>query len=137
MKSVILRTATRFLSVLLAVVAVFVLLRGHNAPGGGFIGGLLMAAALVLHALAYSVAGARRLLRVDPRTMLGVGVAMLVGSGLVGLATGGGFLEGFWTGIPLPLAGKISTILVFDLGVFLVVVGAAVAILFEVQEDAA
>ena len=135
MKSVILRTAGRFLSVLLAVVSVFVLLRGHNAPGGGFIGGLLMASALVLHALAYSVAGARRLMRLRPRALIAVGVASMLVAGLAGLAGGGAFLEGGWTSVPLPLAGKLSTILLFDVGVFLVVFGAAVAIVFEVQED--
>ena len=135
MKSVILRKATRLLSVLLSVVAIFVLLRGHNAPGGGFIGGLLMASALTLHALAYSVAGARRVMRIEPRTFIGFGVAAMLLAAIVGLATGGAMLEGRWLNVPIPLAGKLSTILLFDLGVFLVVVGAAVAMLFEVQED--
>ena len=73
MTSSILRTATRFLMPLLLLFALFLLLRGHNEPGGGFVGGLVVAAAFVLYAIAYGVAAGRRALLVDPSTLLGAG----------------------------------------------------------------
>ena len=85
MQSLILTTTTRLLVALLLVFSVYALLRGHNLPGGGFIGGLIGATAFILYALAASVDEAARALKVDPANvaMLGVGVA-----GLAGLSAG-------------------------------------------------
>ena len=80
MTSSILQTAARLLMPLLLLFAVFLLLRGHNEPGGGFVGGLVVAAAFVLYSLAFGVEAARRAVLVRPSTLLGVG--LLVG-GLV------------------------------------------------------
>ena len=71
MTSLILRTATRFLMPLLLLFALFLLFRGHNEPGGGFVGGLVVAAAFVLYAIAYGVDAGRRALLVDPSTTPG------------------------------------------------------------------
>lgn len=67
-QSLILRTTGFFLLPLLLLFALFLLLRGHNAPGGGFIAGLVASAAIAVHLFAMSEAGARRVLRVDPAT---------------------------------------------------------------------
>jgi len=72
--SLILSTATRLLLPLLLMFSIFLLLRGHNEPGGGFVGGLVAAAAFALHAIAYSVAATRRLLIIDPRALIGTGL---------------------------------------------------------------
>ncbi|HMN02746.1 MAG TPA: MnhB domain-containing protein, partial [Geobacter anodireducens] len=66
MQSLFLATAVRLLLPLLLLFSLFLLLRGHNEPGGGFVGGLVAAAAFALHALAHGVAAARRVLRVEP-----------------------------------------------------------------------
>ena len=81
MTSLILRTATRVLMPLLVLFALFMLLRGHNEPGGGFVAGLVVAAAFALHGFTFGVAAARRALIVDPETLLGIGllVALLTG----------------------------------------------------------
>ena len=71
--SLILRTTTRLLLPLLVMFSLFILLRGHNEPGGGFIGGLLAAGGLCLYLLAHGADATRRLLRVDPRTLIGIG----------------------------------------------------------------
>jgi multicomponent Na+:H+ antiporter subunit B len=133
--SLILRTAARFLVVLLLVLAIFVLLRGHNEPGGGFIGGLLAAGAIAIHQLACGVDRARRLLRVDPRALAGVGLLVALASGVIGLLQGGRFLYGVWAVREIPGVGKIGTPLLFDVGVFLVVVGAVLTILFTLDEE--
>ena len=66
---------------LLLLFALFLLLRGHNAPGGGFVGGLVVAAAFVLHSIAFGIAASRRALLVDPSTLLSVGLLVALVSG--------------------------------------------------------
>jgi multicomponent Na+:H+ antiporter subunit B len=133
----ILRTAARLLLVLMLVLAIFVLLRGHNEPGGGFIGGLLAAGGVAIYQLACGVARARRLLRVDPRGLAGVGLLTAIAAGVMGVVAGRPLLTGLWLAHALPGVGKLGTPLLFDLGVFLLVVGTALTILFTLDEEAA
>jgi multicomponent Na+:H+ antiporter subunit B len=122
-RSLILETASRLLLPLLLLFSVFVLLRGHNEPGGGFIGGLLAAGALSLYLMAHGPAAARRVLRVDPRTVVGLGLIASAVSGCLALLAGRPFLTGLWLPRPVPGIGKAGTVLLFDLGVYLVVAG--------------
>jgi len=133
--SLILRTAVRLLVPLLLLLSLFILLRGHNEPGGGFIGGLLAAGAVALLQLAYGCDAARKLIRVDPRTILAAGLAAAVASGLVGLLLGRPLMTGLWWSTPVPGIGKLGTILLFDVGVYLVVVGAVLLIVLELAAD--
>jgi hypothetical protein len=91
MNSLILSTATRFLAPLIVLISIFVLLRGHNEPGGGFIGGLLGAIAFALIEKARGVAAARRAMRVDPMALAGVGLGCCLAGGLWGGAVYGDF----------------------------------------------
>lgn len=135
MYSLILATAARGLLPLLLVFSVFVLLRGHNEPGGGFVGGLSAAAAFALYALAHGAAAARRTLRVDPKRLMGVGLLLSLASGCLGLLAGRPFLSALWDDTPLPVVGKLGTPILFDVGVYLVVVGVVLTILLPLIED--
>jgi multicomponent Na+:H+ antiporter subunit B len=135
MKSLILRTASRYLMVLLVLFSVFILFRGHNEPGGGFVGGLLIAGAFALYALAYKAEAARRLLHFDPRTIIGVGLVTAAVSGLAAVWHGQPFLTGLWLPYGIPFLGKLGTVFFFDLGVYLVVLGTTVLILFTLEEE--
>jgi multicomponent Na+:H+ antiporter subunit B len=135
MKSLILQTASRYLLVLLVIFSVFILLRGHNEPGGGFVGGLLSAGAFALYGLAYEPKAARLLLRLDPRTIIGVGLVTAAGSGLAALWHGQPFLTGQWLPYPIPFLGKLGTVFIFDLGVYLVVLGTTLLILLTLEEE--
>lgn len=135
MPSLILRTTGRFLIVLLGMFSVFVLLRGHNEPGGGFIGGLLLAGSFVLYALGYDTTQTRRLLRLDPRTIAGAGLMLALLSGVAGMLVGDPFLTGMWLPVAIPGIGKIGTVTFFDVGVYFVVVGATLLILLTVMEE--
>ncbi len=130
--SVFLRQGVKPLAGLLLLVSLVLLWRGHNLPGGGFIGSLVAACALVLLALAFGVPLARRLLRVSPAWVSGLGLACAVGAGVIGLLGGGQFLTGGWAfpgGLPL------GTPLLFDVGVFLTVFGAVLHMLFRLLES--
>ena len=135
MKSLILRTASRYLMVLLVLFSVFILFRGHNEPGGGFVGGLLIAGAFALYSLAYEAEAARRLLRFDPRTIIGVGLVTAAVSGLAAVWHGQPFLTGLWLPYRIPFLGKLGTVFFFDLGVYLVVLGTTLLVLFTLEEE--
>jgi multicomponent Na+:H+ antiporter subunit B len=135
MNSLILRTTTQLLITVLLLFSVFLLLRGHDLPGGGFLGGLMAATALALYAIANGLPEARALLRVPPQALTGAGLVAAVAAGLGALLTGDPFLTGLWWMVPLgEQTVKISTVLLFDIGVYLVVVGVILTMLFALEE---
>lgn len=120
---------------LLLLFSIFLLFRGHNEPGGGFVGGLTAAAACALFAIAFGVQAARKLVWLHPRTWMGIGLLVAAGAGLLGIFAGGPYMTGLWTSLTLPAIGKLGTPLVFDIGVYFVVVGMVLMILFELAEE--
>jgi multicomponent Na+:H+ antiporter subunit B len=129
--SLILAASARYVLIASVALSLFVLYRGHNEPGGGFIGGLICALGLVFHALALGGAATRRAMRVEPVALAGVGLALATLAGLPALLVHAEpFLTQQWIeGTPL------GTALVFDVGVYLVVVGFAAAFLLPFLED--
>jgi multicomponent Na+:H+ antiporter subunit B len=136
MTSVILRIAARTLTPLLSVASLFLLLRGHNAPGGGFIGGLLAATAIALYAMAFGPAPARRWLRITPRRIMAAGLLVALSAGVPALLSGEPFLSAQWMHTELPFVGALplGTPLWFDLGIFLAVIGFVLTIFFALVE---
>lgn len=137
MNSLILQTTSRLLQPLLLMFSVFLLLFGHNAPGGGFSGGLMAASAFALHTIAFDVAAAREALRVSPRQLIYIGLSMAVFSGMISLTMGKPFMTSIWASIPLGQFGKldVGTPLLFDLGVYSAVCGVTLLIVFSLAED--
>lgn len=136
MRSLILSTAVRFLLPLLFIFSVFLLFRGHNLPGGGFIGGLVAASALSLLLLAEGPSKLRASLKFDPRIYVGVGLAIALLSGMYALVFGLPFMFGMWVEIPTLWGGlKVGTITAFDIGVYLVTMGTVLAVLLPLAEE--
>jgi multicomponent Na+:H+ antiporter subunit B len=137
MRSIILRTATRLIFPLLLLFSIYILLRGHNEPGGGFIAGLVTGGAFVLYAIAYDVGAARRALRIEPLTLIGAGLLLALGAGFLPLFSGEPFLTGKWLSLDWldgePL--KIGTPVLFDIGVYLVVIGVTLTIILSLAEE--
>ena len=135
MTSSILQTAARLLMPLLLLFAIFLMLRGHNQPGGGFVGGLVVAASFVLYSIAFGVDAARRALLVRTSTLLGIGLLVALVSGLPGVVLGRPFMTSVWTTVALASTEfDIGTPLVFDIGVFLAVIGVVLTIVFTLAE---
>ncbi len=123
---------------LLAALSVIVLLRGHNAIGGGFVGGLTAALAFAVISLAHGVTRARRRLRLHPLTLAGGGLLLAVASGLPGLVMHGDYLRHLWLEADVfGLHIKQGTTLLFDLGVYLAVLGTVLAFLFGFSREEA
>ncbi len=139
MNSLILSTCTRVLVPIMLALSVFIFWRGHNDPGGGFIGGLIAAAAFALLEKAEGVATARRVLRVNPTAMAGFGLGCALVSGVWGGLLEGAFLKGVWPFVTVAADGAKSglpfgSIFLFDLGVYFVVLGTVCAILFTLED---
>ncbi|CAG0911652.1 unnamed protein product, partial [Cyprideis torosa] len=107
---------------LMLLFSLFLLWRGHNEPGGGFIGGLVAAAGLVVYGLADGPNSMRQILRVDPRAIALSGLLIAVVAGLMPVLGGADFLTGLWLFIgatPTDKGLALGTPLLFDIGVYL------------------
>ncbi|MGL6161550.1 MnhB domain-containing protein [Microbulbifer sp.] len=138
MNSPILQSATRILTPLILLFSIYMLLRGHNEPGGGFIAGLIAAAALILFAMAWGADAAQASLRIAPAGLAAVGALLAGASGVAGAVLGRAPFSGLWLfvsggdgdkGLPL------STVLLFDIGVYLTVLGSVLVLFFALEDD--
>lgn len=187
MKTIIFATAIRILTPLFLLFSVYILFRGHNHPGGGFIGGLIGAITFVFHVLAHGsqrtakqyfslgiysyerMPGKNRgqylmhllntnlfkrdrkrrknvegnesevwryyLIRLRPSFVMATGLVLAVGSGMVGLFRGDPFMTGYWLDAKIPLIGSLGTPLLFDFGVYQLVLGMVLKIIFTMSKD--
>ncbi len=136
MNTLIFRTIAPVIVAIMLVFSVYVTLRGHNEPGGGFIGGLIAAASIAVFGMAIGVSAVRRALRFDPMAIAGFGVVLAAASGLLSLFTGSPFMTSIWLYIPFDGSEiPLSTPLFFDLGVYCVVFGTLSAIALSLESD--
>lgn len=132
--TVIFRTLSPFISALTLVFSVFITLRGHNEPGGGFIGGLIAASAFALLGLSHGVAAVERAIRFHPMAYAGFGLLLALGAGSLSLFLGRPFFTGLWTGFTILGSHlDLSTPMVFDIGVYFVVAGSMTSIALSLE----
>ena len=134
-RSVVLSETVNGLTPVLMLFSIFLTLRGHNAPGGGFAGGLVMGSAVVLRYLAAGPRGVRSL-RIDPIVLIGTGLLIGVVVGLTSLVADGSFLESAIWKFDVVILGKIKIVSssLFDIGVHVLVVGAVMAVIVALAE---
>lgn len=128
MNNMILKSSVKIITPLILLFSLVVMLKGHNEPGGGFIGGLLGA----LGWLVYRLGTGNTKLPANMLYVMAIGLAICCFSGLYSVVMGVPFLTGFWgPGIYIPSLGdvKLSTVTTFDFGVYIVVLGAAIRML--------
>ncbi len=135
MNTLIFRTVAPVITSLMLLFSIFVLLRGHNEPGGGFIGGLIAVSALAVYGIAFGVETVRRAIVFHPLSIAGFGLLLATLSGIISVFFGVPFMTGLWVypslaGVEVPLATVIS----FDIGVYLVVVGGFTSIALALEE---
>ena len=133
--SLILSNTVKYIIPLLMIFSFFLLLRGHNEPGGGFTGGLVAASAYALYMIANGLNEAKNLLKISPIYLISIGLAIALFSGFVSLFAGKEFMTGMWLENEFPLIGKIGTPLIFDIGVYLLGLGISVMIIFSLAEE--
>ena len=136
MNTVIFRTIAPLIVAVMVVFSIYVMLRGHNEPGGGFIGGLIAAAAIAIYGMASGVFAVRRALKFDPIAYAGFGVFIAGLSGLLSLFIDAPFMTGIWWTLELGQASvALSTPMVFDIGVYFVVFGTLSAIALALEDE--
>ena len=131
MKSVIFKTTAHIVIGIMLLFSLYLLFRGHNEPGGGFIGALIAVIAFALLTLAESPSYVRKRIRFSPRMIAVTGLGVSTGSGLFAALMGEVYLTGFWWKTMIP----VGTPLLFDVGVYLAVTGGVLSILLDLTEE--
>lgn len=136
-QSIFFRFLARAMMPVLILFSLFLLLRGHNEPGGGFVGGLVGAGSIVLMTLAYGADEVRQRLHIDFLRAMYYGLAIAIGAGVVGLVIGVAFQDAFWWTPYFQGIGRIeiSTPLLFDIGVYVVVFSVTSSIVMNMAEE--
>lgn len=137
MRSFILETVSRLVLFVILIFSIYLLLRGHNAPGGGFIAGLMTSATFVLLYLAFGPKEGQKILPLNFRGFIPVGLIIALATGFVPLLLGKPFLTSAFGYLHLPVVGEFewATAVLFDLGVYLVVVGVTMSIISALGEE--
>lgn len=133
---VILKTITKAVVLIIITFGIYLFFSGHNSPGGGFIGGLVLASAFVLLFLTYDVETVSEGVPISFKKLSAFGVLLAVSSGLVPIFFGQPFLSQSFGYFDLPLFGKteLATVTIFEAGVALTVVGVVVNIILSISE---
>lgn len=131
MKSVIFKTTAHIVIGIMLLFSLYLLFRGHNEPGGGFIGALIAVIAFALLILSESPHYVRKRIGLSPGMIALTGVGLSLGSGFFAAFSGKAYLTGFWCKTVLTL----GTPLLFDVGVYLAVIGGVLSILLDLAEE--
>jgi multicomponent Na+:H+ antiporter subunit B len=136
MRTLIFRTISPAIVALMVLFSIFVCLRGHNEPGGGFIGGLMAASALAIYGISHGVPAVRRAIHFHPMAIAGFGLFFGILTGLLSWFTDEPFFTGQWAFLEIfGTSVALSTPMFFDIGVYFVVVGAITSIALALEED--
>lgn len=131
------QTITRVVTLIILAFSIYLFLAGHNNPGGGFIGGLMTASAILLLYLSFDMKTIKKAIPFNFTHLIGIGLLLAVGTGISAMLFGYPFLTHFFEYFQFPLFGEVelTTALGFDLGVYLVVIGIALTIILTIAED--
>ncbi len=135
--SVFLQFIAKLMMPVLIMFSLFLLLRGHNEPGGGFVGGLVGSGSIVLMVMAYGPDEVRRRLHIDFLRAMLYGIFLAVIAGVIGLISGGAFLQSSWRDVVIQSIGQLDfgTPMLFDIGVYIAVFGVTVSIVMNMAEE--
>lgn len=135
--NVILRTVTKVSVFIIFTLAVYLFFAGHNSPGGGFVGGLVLAAAFLLLFIVYDMETIQKAIPLDFKKVAALGAFLAVGTGLGALLFGAPFITQAFGHFHVPFFGEVelATVTIFESGVALTVVGVVVTILLSISED--
>lgn len=135
--NMMLQVSMRIIALIIITFSVYLFLAGHNDPGGGFIGGLMTASGILVLYLAFDMKIITKSLPFNFSAMIGFGLVFAVSTGMISVFLGEPFLKQFFGYFQFLKFGEVewTTALLFDLGVYLVVVGSALTIILAIAED--
>ena len=129
MQSKLLQIAARFIKPMFLLISLAVLYRGHNLPGGGFIGGLLAASGYIFYMMAYNVKSTVKKMWIKPFRLMALGLLLAFISGFFAFFENAPFMTGQWMSV---FGVKLGTPTQFDVGVYLAVVGVLLTIMISI-----
>ncbi|MGM8364909.1 Na(+)/H(+) antiporter subunit B [Virgibacillus sp. W0181] len=134
---VILQSVTKVVVFIILTLALYLFFSGHHAPGGGFIGGLVLASAFVLLYLAFDIETIEKSIPLDFKLVAAFGAMIAVATGFGALLFGDTFLSQTFGHFDFPFFGtvELTTITLFEAGVALTVVGVVVTIIISISKD--
>ncbi|MEK4301765.1 Na(+)/H(+) antiporter subunit B [Oceanobacillus sp. FSL W8-0428] len=135
--NMMLQTLARLIILVVLSFSIYLMLAGHNSPGGGFIGGLMTASAILILYLSFGLNPIKKVIRFDYIKIIGIGLLLPGITGLVSIFFGFSYLKQFFRYFHIPLIGEVelTTALPFDLGVYFVVLASALTIILTIAED--
>ncbi|MDQ3394102.1 MAG: Na+/H+ antiporter subunit B [Bacteroidota bacterium] len=134
MKTIILATVIKLLMPLFIIFSLYLLFRGHNDPGGGFIGGLIGSIGFVFYTMTYGPEETRRKYKINAMVIIASGLLIAGLSGVISMFFGDPFLTARWEDYYLPFIGRPGTPLMFDVGVYILVMGIVLKITLAMSE---
>ncbi len=135
MRNAIFETAIKLLIPLFVLFSLFLLFRGHNSPGGGFIGGLLASIGFFLRAMVFGTNNTIAKYKLRPIGLIAFGLSIAIVSILLSVFQGLPVMTGLWLDFSLPFIGKLGTPVLFDIGVYFVVIGVVLSITFVMSSN--
>ncbi|KZE36506.1 cation:proton antiporter [Bhargavaea cecembensis] len=134
---VIIQTTTKVVFYIIFLFAIHIFFAGHYTPGGGFVGGLLTASAIVLLLLAFDIRTVKKALPINYTVLIATGLVLALGTASASILFNVPFFTHAYDYFTLPLFGETSlhSAMLFDLGVYLVVVGATMNIILSIGSD--
>ncbi|WP_245415690.1 Na(+)/H(+) antiporter subunit B [Alteribacter populi] len=137
--NVMLHTISRIVALIILSFSIYLFFAGHNNPGGGFIGGLMTASALLLLYLSFDLDRIKKVLPIDYEKFIAIGLLIGIATGINSMFFGDPFLTQYFEYYTVPILGEIelTTALPFDLGIYLVVVAVALLIILTIAGDEA
>ncbi|WP_010649146.1 Na(+)/H(+) antiporter subunit B [Oceanobacillus massiliensis] len=135
--NMILQTTTSLIAFILLGFAVYLLLAGHNSPGGGFVGGLMTSGAILLLYMAYGIETVKKMLPVNYTMLIPIGLLLAVGTGIGSFIFNVPFLSHTFGYFTFPVFGEVelATAMLFDFGVYFTVVGVMMTIILTIADD--
>lgn len=135
--NLILRTTTTLIAFLLLGFAIYLFFAGHNSPGGGFVGGLMTSGAVLLLYMAYGIETVDEMLPINFRILIPIGLATALATGVGSFLFNVPFLTHTFGYFHFPIFGEVelATAMLFDLGVYLTVVGVVMTIILTIAND--
>ncbi|HIV81819.1 MAG TPA: Na(+)/H(+) antiporter subunit B [Candidatus Salinicoccus merdavium] len=131
------RVFIRLIVIVVVTFSLYIFFSGHNEPGGGFIGGLMTAIAILMLYLVFGLQTIKKALPFNYTYFMGIGLLLAASTGIISMIAGDQYLKQYFDYFHIPIFGEVelTTALIFDLGVYLVVVGTAMTLILTVVED--
>jgi multisubunit Na+/H+ antiporter MnhB subunit len=136
LRNIILEKIVKLFMRVMLIFSIYLLLRGHNFPGGGFIAGIVASTGFIFYAIIYGSKQVQQIIKIKPQTIIGAGLLLALTAGVIPVFLNQEIQTGLWIHSHLPIIGELhlGTPLLFDTGVFLVVVGVILTIIFSIME---